>query len=279
MKTVLYADVLFIINFGMDLITIWLSFLIVHESTSTLRLIISSVIGGLYGVITVVFDFNGILSVTASILISLIMVLISSRSRLTFGKYVKYTFILWGVGALLGGVTSLIVRFGKGNENTFKTHNAPFFVLALAGLISSLIIKAFSSRSAVESCIAKISIFGSSVETKMLTDSGNLVKEPISGAPVIFVKKKLFDAQLVDHIDLFCGKLSDVVHLPPDLKRRLRLVKVERAGDSAVLPAFIPDEVELRYKKQHKKVSCVIVFENIDDYAGFDGIVPAVLLK
>ena len=280
MKTVLYADVLFIINFGMDLISVWLTFLIVHQSSSVPRLLISSAIGGLYGVISVILEFNGIISVTTSILVSLIMVYISSKSKLSFSKYIKYTFILWGVGALLGGVTSLLVRFGKGDAVTFRTHNAPFFVLALAGLISSLILKAVSSRTITESCRAKISIFGISFEATLLTDSGNLAREPISGSPVIFIKKKLLENHMCGYSDLICGKLDFVERLPPDLKRRLRLVKVERSGGEVqILPAFIPDEVEIKFKKYLKKVKCVIVFENIDDYAGFDGIVPTVLLK
>ena len=279
MKTVLYADVLFIINFGMDLISIWLTLLIVHQSSSLFRILLSSAIGGIYGVVSVVFDFNGILSVITSIVISLIMIFVSSKSKLSFGKYVKYTFILWGVGALLGGVTSLLIRLGKGNESSFRAHNAPFFVLALAGLFSSLIIKAFSSRSVTESCEAKICIFGDEVVARLLTDSGNLAKEPISGSPVIFVRKKLFSNQLNSYLDLACGGLDKAESLPPDLKRRLRLVKVERAGDVQILQAFTPDEVILRFNRQIKKVRCVIVFESIEDYAGFDGIVPAVLLK
>lgn len=279
MRTVLYADVLFVINLGMDFISLWLTFAIVHRSCGAVRLFVSSAVGGLYGVLSVVFDLSGIIAVMLSVTVSVFMILIATKSKLTPRSVIKLSFILWGIGALLGGVTSLLISFGKVDPVAFKTHNAPFFILALAGLVSSFLIKAFSSLSHLRCCRADISIFGENYTASLLVDSGNLVKESISGYPVVFLSKKLFKGCLNECSDIIFGGIDGIELLPPDLKRRLRIVNVERSGVSRAILSFIPDEVILQLKKERKIVKCVIAVENTDDYGGYDGIIPASLIK
>lgn len=279
MKTVLYADVLFLINFGMDLISVWLTFLISKRSVSPLRLIASAALGGAYGVGAVVFDARGILSFLLNAAVSFLMVVIATVPGVKMRSLAKYTFILWGIGALLGGAVTLICTLGDGSDAEFSTHNAPFFVFALAGGAVSGIVKLISSVSAVKSCRAGVSAFGVDLSLDMLVDTGCLVKEPVSGANVIFISKKAFSGRHIKDLDLLCGDISNIARLSPDIKRRARIVTVRRAGGDRALICFFPDETVLYIKNERKPVRCVAVIEDVPDYGGHDGIVPASLVR
>ena len=279
MERVIYADVLFLINFGMDLISVWLTFLITKRSVPPIRLISAAALGGAYGVVSVVLDAGGILSFALNAAVSFLMVIIATVPGVKMRSLVKYTFILWGIGALLGGAVTLICALGDGSDAEFSTHNAPFFVLALAGGAVSGIVKLISSVSAEKSCRADVSAFGVDLSLDMLVDTGCLVKEPISGADVIFISKKVFSELHIKDVGLLCGDVVNIARLSPDIKRRARLVTVKRAGGERSLISFFPDEVALYIKNDRKPVKCVAVIEDVPDYGGHDGIVPASLVR
>jgi len=279
LKTVLYADVLFLINFGMDLISLWLTLTFVHQSTGPIRLLAASTVGGVYGVVSVIFSFDGLLSIIISILISALMIRVGAKGKITAKKYIKYTFILWGIGALAGGVVTVVCTLGEGSVYGFRAHNAPFFVLALASAVTALIVRAFSSLGTAKKCDAEISAFGTTEHLSLLVDSGNFAKEPISGTPVIFIKKNIFIHAAERDINLLCSDVSSIEYISSDIKRRARVVTVERVGEKRAMISFFPDSVIIRSGKDKRSVACSLVIEDVENYQGFDGILPASLLK
>ena len=279
MKTVLYADVLFLINFGMDLISLWLTFLIMKRSVAPPRMILSSLIGGIYGVVSVVADPGAVLSFLLTGGVSFLMIFISVAPGVKFRQLIKYTFILWGIGALLGGVVTFICTLGTGSAADIRSHNAPFFVFAVACSAVYGIVKLLSSVSSVKSCSVILSAFGADIKLNMLVDTGCLVVEPVSGSNVIFIKKDVFCALHNRDVCLLCGDVSNMIKLSPDTKRRSRVVTVKRAGEEKALISFFPDEVLLLMKNERKSVRCAAVIEDVPDYGGYDGILPASLLK
>ena len=50
MKQTLYGDVLFLVNFSMDFLTLYITALILHRSVKKRRFVLSAAIGGVYGV-------------------------------------------------------------------------------------------------------------------------------------------------------------------------------------------------------------------------------------
>ena len=51
----IYGDVLFVINFCMDFLSLYISGKLMHMKMSRLRLIIAATIGGIYGVVAVAY--------------------------------------------------------------------------------------------------------------------------------------------------------------------------------------------------------------------------------
>ena len=279
METVLYADVLFLINFGMDFISLWLTFLVVGQKSSALRLVAASVIGGVYGVLVVVFGTRGVLSFVISIFVSLLMVFIGTAGKLAFSRYIKYTFILWGVGALSGGVVAAICSLGNANAHVFNMHNAPFFVLALAAALCTGIVQLISRATSAKLCTLEIKWFGETSTLDMIVDSGNFAREPVSGAPVIFVKSSSLTGAREREIAFLTSSELSLSDLPQSLMNKVRIVRIKSDGGERCAFCFFPDGITLAAGKQRKHLRAAVVLTTGDDYGGCDGIVPASLLK
>ena len=276
MKTVLYADVLFVVNFGMDVISIWLTFLIVHQKTSALRLLSASALGGAYGVLSVVIGPSGMVSFLLSIVVSFIMILISACGRLAMKYYLKYTLILWGVGALSGGIITALCTLG-GNIYDIRTHNSSFFILAGGVAAATAVVRLFSNNRISDNCKVIIKEFGAVYEFEALVDSGNLVTEPISSLPIIFVSKTVFLKN--NDIDVLTSACVDTDKLTNNMKRKIRIVSISTVNDSGVRYAVIPEDVYIVKRKSKKRARCAVVIEDKADYNGYAGIVPASLLR
>ena len=276
LKTVLYADVLFVVNFGMDVISIWLTFLIVHQKTSAPRLLSASALGGAYGVLSVVIGSSGLVSFLLSIIVSFIMIFISACGRLTLKYYLKYTLILWGVGALSGGIITALCTLG-GNVYDIRTHNSSFFILAGGVAAATAVVRLFSNNRISDNCKVIIKEFGSVFEFEALVDSGNVASEPISSLPIIFVSKTVFS---INHdIDVLTSANVETEKLSNNMKRKIRIVSIRTVNDSCVKYAVIPEEVYIVRRRSKKRVRAAVVIEDKPDYNGFAGIVPASLLR
>lgn len=279
MKTVVYADVLFLINFGMDLISIWLTLYIFSVRINYLKLFAAAVAGGAYGVAAVLFDLSGFLSLASSAGVSFIMILIASSGSAKLSVHIKHTIVMWGIGTLLGGAVTAICSLGGNSYSDLRTHNAPFFVLALAAALSVGVVRLISVISSVKQCDATVTSFGVSRTASLLVDSGCLVREPISGRPVVFIKKEVFGDLNNKDVELLCGGAENLEKLSPDTKRRSRLIGVTRGNGETLLIGFIPDDLLLHIKKETKSVGCIVVLEDVRDYDGYDGIIPSSVIK
>ena len=81
----LYADILFLINFSMDFLTLYVTAAILRRKTSVARLSVASAIGGLYGVASVFMQGILILNIFINLAVSYLMcVIVFSKRTLPF---------------------------------------------------------------------------------------------------------------------------------------------------------------------------------------------------
>ena len=73
---ILYADILFAINFSMDFLTLFLCKIILHRKLYKGRIIVASLLGALFAVVEVVYIANGWISIALSIIVSTTMCVI-----------------------------------------------------------------------------------------------------------------------------------------------------------------------------------------------------------
>lgn len=273
-----YGDVLFLIDFSMDFLLLFSVSRIMHLRAAAKRLVLSAALGGAYAV-AALFIGNVFLSVICNIAAALIMCLISFPKA---GRAVllKCTVLFYGLSLLLGGcITAFYILLSKlGKEKLSQRGAAPFmtdvplgtFLLlgAVSAALSYITGRIFGRQNEKKEADVTVSGKGGLVRLKCLSDSGALIREPLSGSPVLIVDlnsiKKCVDPELFEALS--CRQLCKTAD-------KMRLIPCSGVNGDSILPGFLPEKVTVNGTERK---AVVAVTENTD-YGGFDGIVPASL--
>lgn len=257
-----YADILLLVNFSMDFLTLYLTGKLLHKPLAKLRLIFAAILGSIGGT---VFSLTAgqsesvgtLMSVAAGFALSVLMVLIS------FGRYRSKTALLrdsisvWGAGTLLGGIMTFLLSLG---EPVYMSENNSFLpAFAACFIISVGLTRLFSSAKSKRRASVTVEVLGNSRTVEALCDSGSFAAEPISGKPVIIVRRSAL------------GEWSDML-VSDACPLKLRMIPLNGIGGGCLLRGFLPDKVTV----DGREVEAVIaVREGAEDFAGYDAIVPA----
>ena len=265
-ETVLYADVLFLVDFSMDTVAIWLSSKLLHSPLKSIRCAVAASIGALSSTVLTVLMADRIISIIIGIITSLVMCFVVFGYGGLF-VFVKRCAVLWTVGMILGGIMTFLLSHGNysrvytGDELNSKT-NVHLFPVA-AG-ICSLFMYFLRRVNRKRNVMVSIIMNSQTIDTVGLVDSGNLLKDPISGDGVIVVSKSLLP-------DTYLGiDVTDLKSLTEHgFADRMRLIPVSGVTGSKVLVAFRPEKVRL----DGRTVKCLVA---VSDEQGSDNkcIVP-----
>lgn len=262
----LYVDVLFAINFSMDFLSLYLSGIILHKKFYKIRLLISSTLGGLYGVIGLLFDFNIFLSTVISIFISALMCQIAfKQNKIT--SFISLIVLFWGTSASLGGIMSLIYGFInkifyeyiESYSYTEIYSGARFLIIVSLSLLFALTVsKMFSSKLKTKVAEVKIEYKNSIYNLKGICDSGNLLKEPLSGKSVILVVR--------------FSQFGKVIENEKEFKKRY--IPYSTVNGEGILKGIVPDKVFVN----NNEVTAIIAPIEQKIHDDFEAIVPSSLI-
>ena len=204
---VIYADVLFIVNFFITFLLLELTAKASKRCPKTFRLVISSFLGGAYSLIILIKSIPIVVLALSKLIIVLLLILISfgfSRVKSFASMILIFLFCNFVFLGIISGIQLIFksdrIKINNG-EVYFDIGARQLLLTALfAYVISLLIIRLYNNRlSAGE--IYSIVIFNNSktVSAFALSDTGNKLREPFSDSPVIIVKKSvavgLFDEE------------------------------------------------------------------------------------
>ena len=96
----IYGDVLFLINFSMDFLSLFITGKIMHLKLKAWRVLVAASIGGVYGVEALFFPFDGIPLVFANIACAAVMCFIAFRSKGKISSVFLCCLLFYGVGIL-----------------------------------------------------------------------------------------------------------------------------------------------------------------------------------
>ena len=261
MKPIVYADVLFIVNFVINLTLLKITASFLKRNCSTLRLILASITGAVYAVCMFFPEIGFLYVFPFKIAISILMVKIISP-RCSALRLVKSCAVFFLVSFTFAGVLLALIYFtGFASGQTTVISNGIFYFnislrsLAAATVISYAVImiaNAFFRRSK-QLGIKKIIIIlnGNECEIAGLSDTGNLLCDPISQSPVIIAEKRYIQP-LFPHGIPDCEK-DDCFN-----NFRLRLIPYNSIGKSnGMLTGFIPDSVTIDGKKTREAIIAI----------------------
>ncbi len=199
MQQVIYADVLFLIDLSMDFLALYIVSAMLKIQSGKYNLAFASAIGSLYSVVSVVSRHDSIILAVA---VALVMN-IAAFGFCKFSRLATRVTVFLVVNFILGGAMTAIFNvfnsFGRDRfvmiygEISEVPSKVPFSVFAvgfaITAVISVVFIRLFSQKASLSYASAEITYGKNTVKFKLLCDSGNLLTEPISGEPVIFLSE------------------------------------------------------------------------------------------
>jgi len=306
---VIYADIVFLMNFCMDFLALFAAGKILGLKLSVGRLSLSSAFGAVYVIFTFMYDASKIIipEMIIHITVSVVMCFIAFNID-SLLKFTKVFLIFYSACFMLGGGIEALYYLA-GFVKTDNTVNADFGTpsisvqtIVIFAVISIFIIifagSLFKRRSEIKETKITIGFMGKEVAVNAFVDSGNLVYDPISSLPVIIVSLNsvldLFDLKtleffLYDSVS-YLGKreFNDTESIKNLQALKFRVIPVKSiAGANNILPAFFPDYI--KYKKISKKnksdlkeIRAVIAVDNKTNEKyneKYGGILPAALIE
>ncbi len=251
-----YVDLLFLIDFSMDFMCFYITSKILHRKISPIRTVLACILGGVYSV-TVLFITTGkILSLFIDIAVCIIMcAIVFAKKKRGIGKLFTEVLLYFAVSALLGGLMTAIFnmlnRTNPFGEGEIKSDGISVWVFAVTALTSGALSlaggKFFRKNNSRRRCRVSVKLGGKSCEFLGINDSGNLLKDPVTGKCVIPVElsiaEKLMSLRLTSAIKN--RNISMLDGIPPDEARRIRIIRGMNTSGESMLVALTADNIDI----------------------------------
>lgn len=290
MEQDVYVDILFLINLSMDYLCLYVCARILHRKIRLWRLILASVLGGVYSVLALFLYLNPILALTIDVAVCFLMCLVAYYEKARgFPSLLLSTFLFVGVSMMTGGCMTAIFNLLNKLDLPLSSLSGDgistylFAILAvIAGLISLKGGQAVSRHSSAKECRLFLRFCGCDFELLGLSDSGNLVRDPISGKAVVFVDREMLERKVsLSFMDDFQNGSLD----SGKMRRGLRLIAINTASGKAVAVAIAPDDLRAEITDRRGRTRKVVLDALISPSpqklsgSGYGAIVPSEILK
>lgn len=194
----IYLDIVLFENVILNYIILLSTAIISKAQIRTLKILLSSLIGGIFSILSYIVDIDNFAGVIFKIIISIIMILIA------FGDYkikkiLKELMFFYLTSFTFGGIAFMLLFFINPSnliiQNNHFVGTYPLKVAVLAGgigfIIITIIASIIKSNLNKRAMICDLEIFynGKYKKLKTMLDTGNLLKEPISKQDVVIVEK------------------------------------------------------------------------------------------
>ena len=277
MFTVIYADTLFFVNFSMDFLALFITASLSHAVVRPWRMTAAALLGALFALAEAIIG-GKLAGVLPRLILTAAWILTAiAMTRLAVGGGWRTLLLFAGVNIGLGGLMtallSLVMRLADSlsiPRPDASPLSSPWLFAAIAivsGIVSLLWGRAGKkSRRRLD---VTVRAFGGEVTLPMLIDSGNLLREPYSGRPVIVVAAARIAPILP--AALSSAAPADLASLPPELASGLRLIPTSGVTGARLLIGIQPERV----MADGRTLDCMLAIDPAGtDYDGCGGIVP-----
>lgn len=235
----IYLDIILCENLLMNYIILFATYVIIKPKTKhpQIRIILSSLIGSVYAVIVYLNILSIYSNLFAKIILSIVMVYVAFNPK-NAKVLLKQILIFYLVSFIFGGCTFALIYFIK-PENV-KMKNGVFVGVyplkvgliagAIAFVTTQIAFKINKSKLNNKNTFFNIQLHykNQSITVKALLDSGNMLKDPISQAPVIIVEReslsKIIPEKVLDYIGNIIG--GDETENKQDIQEYLSKIRM-----------------------------------------------------
>ncbi len=271
----IYIDVVLIENLIMNYIILLATGVILKTKIKHIRLVGASLIGAIYSILTYVITIKIYSNFLLKLLLSVMIIYVAFNPQNIKNMW-KALLVFYLTSFVFGGAAFALIYIVKPQDilmrNGLFLGTYPLKTVVLAGIVGFVVIVA--TFKIVKSKITKkdiykevkIEIDGKKIDLKAMIDTGNMLKEPITGASVIVVEKTvlygLLPKDLLDNIDEILG--GDLEKISVDIKdkyiKRLKFIPFSSLGkQNGMLVGIKPNLVEIVEEQDILKREDIIV--------------------
>lgn len=254
-----YLDVVLLENLCMNYIILFATGYLMKIKMKQLRLAASSLLGGIYAVIAYLEILPIYSSLGMKMILSILMVYIAFQPK-SIKLLGKQLVIFYLTSFVFGGCAFALLYFIKPQNilmrNGVYVGTYPIKIALLGGIVGFIItyiaFKIVKTRLHKKDILYNIEITlqEKKLSIKAMLDTGNLLKDPISGMPVIVVEKEqlysLLPTRLLDHIEEWIGGEEEFLNQieEKELITRFRMIPFSSVGkQNGLMLGFKADQV------------------------------------
>ncbi|MBQ8696755.1 MAG: sigma-E processing peptidase SpoIIGA [Clostridia bacterium] len=289
MEQIVYADVLFIINFSMDFLSLFIVAKVMRKRPRPLPLSIAATLGAVYAIASLFLEGVQPIGTVIHLSVAALMCYISFTGG--FNSTVKSTAVFIAVNFLLGGgISALYYMLARGSTHsvsigagtgTVYTDIPPVYILLCAGavgLLSTFCGRLYQKKRAEHPVTVEVFGSGCSVKFESMCDTGNLLCDPYNGRPVIITGYiTVLPILPFDTQELFrTGDLTVLDKVDPKISHRVHVIPSKAVGGSSLLLVYTPDKIKIRGEEREACLGILPTREKCD-FGGYAAITPSLL--
>lgn len=272
MEQTVYADLLFLINFSMDFLCFFLVARLLAKPFSVFRSVLAAFLGGLYSVAILFVDRGGPEWIP-DLVFCILMCAVAFLTRKEGWRGLPFTTaVFFLTSMLLGGIMTAIFnlmnRAAPPLDSFADSHDIPLWLFALVTAAATVITRLggrfLQRRAQITEARVEITLGKRCAVMQAMCDSGNLLRDSVSGKPVIVSDTK----NAVNLLPADCGSITEwtvdtVSGLPPSIASRIRLIPVGTVGSDGIIPALRPDSIVIRVGNRIRHADALVGFADI----------------
>ena len=272
---VIYMDMLFLENFILDFIILYVTGLISKNKIKFLKLIFGSALGAIYVVMYYFIKINVYSNIIIKLLLSIIMIYISFVPT-NFKEMLKLTVFFYLTSFVFGGAALSVIYMLNSRRITIQngilignyTIRTIFIGVVIACIVTIIAFKFVKAKFSKNDlfCNIIIKINNKQIKTKAMLDTGNFLKDPITNIPVVVVEYTvLYDMvpkEILDNIEDILG--GDLEKIPENIKNeymsKLKVIPFSSLGkQNGMLLGLKADGLIVDNEEEVKNIDNVII--------------------
>lgn len=271
----IYVDIIIVENLIMNLIILYATSLILKIKVSFFRLLLASLIGAIYAALQYISNMKILSNIIIKTFLSIIIIWVAFHPQ-NMKKMCKQLLLFYLTTFTFGGVATYLIYVLKPQNIIIKNGMyvgtyvlKVIFVGAILGtgilLVSFKISKNKISKKDMI-CKILIKLNGKEITLNTMVDTGNMLREPITGNPVAVVEKNsLYDVlpkEILNNTESILG--GDFGKIPEDIKQeyipKLKFIPFSSLGkQNGMLIGIKPEKLKVINEEMEEERADAII--------------------
>lgn len=278
-----YIDLYVLINLSMDLLCLLTVASLLHRKVRRLRAVIAAVLGGLYAAASLLLGLSGVLGFVCDLSAACLMCAVCFGVRQkSVWRALQPIPVLMLISMLLGGILTALYEALNRLDLPLESLSGDglsvwIFALltAVAGFFTLRGGKLMGLSHKTRSVTLTVTLFGKEATLRALVDSGNLLRDPLSGKSVIVADVEHLASALPPSMTSAC-RHGDLCNFLATFEgaRHCRLIPIKTASGDGMLLALTPEALTVSDGKSRFSADYLIAPAPLGDTAeGFDAVI------